>query len=111
EGNAFFKSADYTGAIAKYSEAIAIDPNNHAYYSNRSASYAGLLDWEKAAEDGRACIATNKSFIKGYFRLATALRNLNELDQARETLTKGLAVEPRNADLKRTLGEIDNLIR
>ncbi|CAN0475544.1 unnamed protein product, partial [Ectocarpus sp. 12 AP-2014] len=107
-GNGFFKNGDYRNAIAKYSDAIAADPNNHTYWSNRSASYAGLMEWEEAAHDAAECIKVNKNFVKGYFRLATAKKNLNELDAAAD---RGLCVEPRNADLKKNLKEIDELIR
>jgi len=65
QGNEFFVKKDYTNAIKFYTEAIELDPSNEAYYSNRSASYAGLGDWEMAAEDGQNCITTNKTFIKG----------------------------------------------
>lgn len=34
-GNKFFKAGDYRNAIAKYSDAIAADPTNHTYWSNR----------------------------------------------------------------------------
>ncbi|CAB1104324.1 unnamed protein product [Ectocarpus sp. CCAP 1310/34] len=162
-GNGFFKNGDYRNAIAKYSDAIAADPNNHTYWSNRSASYAGLMEWEEAAHDAAECIKVNKNFVKGYFRLATAKKNLNELDAAADvikarknlfaslapqndrqdlllyhgshhtpqrmrcldvvppivaprvslgtTKVRGLCVEPRNADLKKNLKEIDELIR
>lgn len=111
EGNNYFKVGDYKNAIAKYGEAIAIDPSNHTYWSNRSASYAGLDMWEEARNDARQCITVDKSFVKGYFRLATAQKSLNDLEGARDTLNRGLAVEPRNADLKKNLKEIDELIR
>ena len=52
---------------------------DHTYFSNRSASYAGLGDWENAREDGASCIKIKKDFIKGYFRKATAQEALNEL--------------------------------
>eukprot|EP00903_Cladosiphon_okamuranus_P005515 g5494.t2 len=110
-GNAFFKNGDYRNAIAKYSDAIAADPTNHTYWSNRSASYAGLNEWEEAARDAAECIKVNKNFVKGYFRLATAKKNLNELDAAADVIKRGLCVEPRNADLKKNLKEIDELIR
>ena len=35
EGNDAFKQQDYPTAVAKYSEAIDLDPLNHVYYSNR----------------------------------------------------------------------------
>ena len=103
EGNNFFKNGDYKNAIAKYTEAIQIDPSQTAYWSNRSASYAGLNMWEEAKQDGKQCIAVDKNFVKGYFRLATAQKSLNELDGARDTLNQGLSVEPRNADLKKNV--------
>ncbi|CAN0137184.1 unnamed protein product [Ectocarpus fasciculatus] len=66
------------------------------------------MEWEDAAHDAAECIKVNKNFVKGYFRLATAKKNLNELDAAAD---RGLCVEPRNADLKKNLKEIDELIR
>lgn len=99
KGNEFFKNKDYENAIKWYGEAIEIDPTNHTYYSNRSASHAGLGQWEQAAQDGSACISAKKDFIKGYFRLATAQENLKDFKKGLETITMGLAVEPRNKDL------------
>jgi len=111
EGNKYFKAKDYANAIKYYTEAIEIDPTNHTYYSNRSASFAGLNDWEHAAEDGSSCIKANKTFIKGYFRLATAQEKLNQLTKAVETLVMGLAVEPRNKDLVAMKSRLEELIR
>lgn len=111
QGNGFFKNGDYRNAVAKYSDAIGVDPSNHAYWSNRSASYAGMNEWEEAAKDAAQCIKVNKGFVKGYFRLATAKKNLNELEAAADVLKRGLCVEPRNADLKKNLKEIEELIR
>lgn len=31
----------------------------------RSASYAGLSEWEEAAHDAAECIKVNKNFVKG----------------------------------------------
>lgn len=111
KGNEYFKAKDYPNAIKWYSEAIEIDPANEAYYSNRSASYAALSDWEHAAADGQSCIITNKAFIKGYFRAATALENLGNYKKAVETLVMGLAVEPRNKDLLTMKSKLDELLR
>lgn len=59
----------------------------------------GQNDFENAAEDGRSCIKINKTFIKGYHRLATALVSAGKYQLAKEALVSGLAVEPRNKDL------------
>ena len=91
KGNEFFKAKDYESAIKWYGEAIELDPSNHTYYSNRSACFAGLNNWERAAEDGQSCITANKSFIKGYFRLATAQEKLGDFKKGLETVTMALA--------------------
>lgn len=111
QGNEFFKKKDYAQAIKWYSQAIDIDPSVTAYYSNRSASYAGLSDWEKAAEDGESCIRCDKNFIKGYFRLATALDKMKNYKKAVDTLVMGLAVEPRNKDLLSMKADLEEKLR
>eukprot|EP01083_Nonionella_stella_P135156 411091_1 len=111
KGNEFFKQKDYPNAIKWYTEAIEIDNSVPAYFSNRSASYAGLGDWEKAAEDGSSCITCDKKFIKGYFRAATALENLKNYKKAVETLTMGLAIEPRNKDLLSMKSQLEEKLR
>ena len=51
KGNQAFSSGDYAQAIAYFTDAISIDPSNHILYSNRSASYASLRNYEAALED------------------------------------------------------------
>ena len=81
--------------------------------------------WDEAAEDGiihyyfplnavylgRLCIKVNKKFIKGYFRLAIALRALNKYKDAIDNIKMGLAVDPGNADLKKQASEMEELMR
>lgn len=111
EGNTFFKNKQYEQAIAKYSEAIAHDPTDVTFYSNRSACYAALEQWDKAAEDGRQCIITDRSFVKGYYRAAFALQQMGNYDGASDAVKRGLGVDPQNADLKKMSKDIDEAIR
>jgi stress-induced-phosphoprotein 1 len=111
EGNNFFKNKNFQAAIDKYSEAIALDPSDVTFYSNRSACYAALGRWQEAAEDGRQCIIADKNFVKGYFRQALALQNLGNFDTAQEAVKRGLGVDPQNADLKKMSKELDESIR
>ena len=41
KGNAAFSAKNYDEAIDFFSQGIAIDPNNHVLFSNRSACHAG----------------------------------------------------------------------
>lgn len=107
EGNDHFKNKRYPEAIAKYTEAIAADPSDVTFYSNRSACYAALNQWAEAAEDGRQCIIVDKTFVKGYFRAALGQQNMGNLDAASDAVKRGLGIDPSNADLKKMSREID----
>lgn len=66
-----------------------------SFYSFRSnsASYAGLLEWDKASLDAKECIRLDPTFVKGYYRLASAQIELKQLDLAESTIRQGMQVE------------------
>ena len=68
EGNGFYAKKMYEQAIEKYAAAIALDPQNHIYYSNRSICYAESGQFEAAEKDGDMCVKLNAGFAKGYHR-------------------------------------------
>lgn len=111
EGNGFFKSGQYQNAIDKYIAATKIDANVPAYWSNMAACYEKLGKFEEMAEAGRSCIKADRNFVKGYFRLATALKNLNQLDECVKALESGLAIQSSNPDLKKMKKDIQELQR
>ncbi|OQS07804.1 hypothetical protein THRCLA_00201 [Thraustotheca clavata] len=85
-GNEEFNAKNYDQAIMHYSEAIRLSPNNHIYYSNRSAAYGAINKWEKAEEDAKECVRLNPSFKKGLLRLANAQRQLGKNEEAMATM-------------------------
>jgi tetratricopeptide (TPR) repeat protein len=111
KGNEFFKAGKFEDAIAKYREATAIDPNVASYWSNMAACYEKLGKYEEMAEASRSCIKADKAFVKGYFRLAVAYKQLNDLNNCIKTLESGLAVQSSNADLKKMKKEVTELQR
>lgn len=106
EGNTAFAANEYESAIEKYTEAIAIDPKNHVYYSNRSAVYLAQEDWEKAEADAKKCIEIDEVFVKGYFRLARAQMEQSKYDEATATVRAGLKKNDGNPELKSMLIKI-----
>lgn len=105
-GNAAFSAKDYDSAIKHYSDAIKVNPHNHVFFSNRSASYGGIKDWENAVADAKECIRLDPTFIKGYYRLAVAFTDLKEWDKALATIKQGLAIEVNNPQLMRQMQQI-----
>lgn len=111
EGNKHFKGGNYAAAIAKYKEATAVDPNVPAYWSNMAACYEKLSNYDEMEAAARSCISADKSFVKGFFRLATALKAKNDLEGCIKALESGLAVDSANKDLKQMKKDLQELQR
>jgi hypothetical protein len=90
-GDRRFKIGNYNSAATHYSEAIELHPS-HVLYSNRSACYCGLYQYELALRDASKCIDLDEKWPKGYHRKGAALQGLNKLDEAIATYEKGLEV-------------------
>jgi chaperonin cofactor prefoldin len=71
-----------------------------------SASYAGLQQWQEAAADAKKCIQLDPTFMKGYYRLATAQIELEEYDGAQATVKQGLTLDANNTPLLKVLKSI-----
>ena len=74
-----------------------------------SASYGGLEKWQEAADDAKECIRLDPSFVKGYYRLASAQMELKELDAAMATIRQGLTVDPKNPQLTKQMRNVQQM--
>jgi small glutamine-rich tetratricopeptide repeat-containing protein alpha len=73
EGNAQMSSKNYDAAIESYGKAVALDPNNPVYYSNRAAAYSSKGDHLAAIGDAEQAITVDPNFVKAYHRLGCVL--------------------------------------
>lgn len=71
--------------------------------SPTSASYGALGQWQLAVDDAKECIRLDPTFVKGYYRLASAQLELEDYDPAMSTIRQGLAVDNNNAQLSKLL--------
>ena len=90
--------------------AIALDPTNQVFYSNRSVAFTAMQMYEKALEDADECIRLQPTWAKGYSRRAAAKFHLGDLQSAKLAYSKAWDLEPNNAktkaDLEHVLSEI-----
>jgi stress-induced-phosphoprotein 1 len=111
KGNEALKAGKLQEAIDNYTKAVELEPDNAIYYSNRSAAYAQLEDFNKSAEDGQKAIELKPDWPKGYSRKAYALSKLGKYQEMKETCEAGLKIDHDNQQLKDSLAEAERLLQ
>ena len=91
EGNKYFYNGEYDKAVARYTKAIAIQPQSHLLFSNQSASYNKLKLYQNALDDWDAtqCIKLEPEFARGYLRKLAACNGLQKKSEAILAAEKG----------------------
>ena len=105
QGNDLFKLADWSGAIAAYTRAWELAPDDNQAWS--AADACGLLSnraaaWlkvpggaEAALLDADGAVARVPTWVKGYVRKALALAQLGEPVRAEAAAACALALDPK----------------
>ncbi|KAL2193629.1 hypothetical protein P885DRAFT_63825 [Corynascus similis CBS 632.67] len=82
EGNRRFQAGDYVMAEALYSQALILDPNNPALYTNRAMARLKLNQWDSAVADCTACLRLAPDNVKAHYSLSQAHLALRAYDDA-----------------------------
>jgi len=106
QGNKAIAAKDFDTAIEKFTEAIAIQPDNHILYSNRSAAYASKKEWDNALNDAEKTTEIKPDWAKGWGRKGTALHGKGDLVGANDAYEEGLKLDSANAQLKSGLASV-----
>ena len=117
-GNTQMSAKKHDLAIASYSKAIALDPTNAVYFSNRAAAHSSKGDHASAVEDAKRAIEVDSAFVKAYSRLGYLLPlrcirreplthrfshahySLGDYRAAAAAFRQGTELDPTNENLK-----------
>lgn len=117
QGNAAYKSKNFTKAIQHYQKAIEIDPSEITFYSNLAAVHFEKKEYEecvkvceKAVDVGRENRADFKLIAKAWNRAGNGYRKLGNLKTAKTAFEKALT-EHRTPEYKSNLSEVEAAIK
>ncbi|KKO97818.1 stress-induced-phosphoprotein 1 [Trichoderma harzianum] len=110
-GNKAIAEKNFDEAIDKFSQAIALQPENHILYSNRSAAYASKKDWDNALKDAEKTTEIKPDWAKGWGRKGAALHGKGDLLGANDAYEAGLKHDPNNAQLKSGLSSVEKAMQ
>ena len=106
-GNTAFSAGNYADAVKHFTDAIGVDAANHVFYSNRSAAYAALNDYDAALTDADKTVAIKPDWVKAYSRKGAALYGLKRYDDACDAYNKGLEIDGTNDACKSGLADAE----
>ncbi|CAH0056505.1 unnamed protein product [Clonostachys solani] len=109
-GNKAIAEKNFDEAIDNFTQAIALQPENHILYSNRSAAYASKKEWDNALQDAEKTTEIKPDWAKGWGRKGAALHGKGDLVAAHDAYEAGLKQDPNNAQLKSGLASVDKAI-
>jgi len=110
KGNDFYSKNNFKDAITWYSKAISEAPKEAVYYSNRSAAYAGVRQWEDSLRDATKAAELKPDWPKGHYRRGVALQELGQFSEAVSSYKKGLQYEAGNTEMKSRMEECEKKI-
>ncbi len=96
-GNAKFNQKDYTGAIADYTQAIALDPKFAPAYNNRGIAKRQLQDYTGAIADYTQAIELDPKLALAYNNRGLAKRYLKDDTGAIADYTQAIEIDSNYA--------------
>lgn len=94
-----------------FTQAIALEPENHILYSNRSAAYASKKEWDNALDDAQKTVDIKPDWAKGWGRKGAALHGKGDLLAANDAYEEGLKLDASNAQLKSGLASVQKAMQ
>mmetsp|Transcript_45933 Transcript_45933/g.143745 ORF Transcript_45933/g.143745 Transcript_45933/m.143745 type:complete len:480 (-) Transcript_45933:39-1478(-) len=105
QANRLFVTKSYAEAIDLYTQAIGCDGSQPTFWSNRSACYYAMGDFEEALQDALVAKELDGAWAKAWFRMAQAELALEKYEDAAHHAWEGLKLDNKSAPLKKLLKE------
>ena len=94
-GIMFANQGNYEMAIADFTQAIKLDPNNAAAYCNRGVVYD---DYDRAIADFNHAIKLDPNYATAYYNRGVAYYNVGDYDGAIAEFNQVIKLDPNNAN-------------
>jgi peptidyl-prolyl isomerase D len=118
-GNELFKASKVQEAVKKYEKALRYlshntDQANAATlgekkvpcYSNTAMCYLKLEKWVKAKDACDKLLEIDNKNVKGYYRRAQALKEMEEIEEAEVDIKSAKELDPNDGAIKKLANEI-----
>ncbi len=88
----------YERAIADFTKAIEIDPNDPKAYNNRGVAYGNKGQYDQAIADFTKALEIDPKYDKAYYNRGRTYADKGLYDQAISDYTKCLEINPKDAE-------------
>mmetsp|Transcript_23083 Transcript_23083/g.23738 ORF Transcript_23083/g.23738 Transcript_23083/m.23738 type:complete len:418 (-) Transcript_23083:27-1280(-) len=102
-GNAAWSSGNYDEAIKQFTSAIGVASSSEflkTIYSNRSAAYMKISQYQSALLDANKCIEIDCNWAKGYVRKGDALYSLKKYTECYNAYNYALRITPNDTSVQ-----------
>jgi len=99
-GNDYLRKGEYDRAIANYTKAIALDPNDAYAYNNRGLAYRKKGEHGRAIADHSKAIALDPNYFFAYYNRGNAHKKKGDKEQAIADFRKALEIDPSFQEAK-----------
>lgn len=111
QANKAFNEKHYAVAIAGYTKAIMLQPDNAVYYANRSIANLRLENYGSAVTDASKAIELDPSYAKAYYRRGDAQFALSRFKEAMRDFKEAAKLAPRDPTLRKRLSDAEREVK
>ena len=99
QGNDALKAGRLNDAATLYGQALALNPTEAVYYSNRSSVLLSLQQHDAALRDAQESARLRPEWAKAHLRVGAALSEMKRHAEAAVAYSKALRLEPTNRQI------------